>query len=108
LFRNQHEIFVPAFLLLLVDFSYIHSWLVHRTIFIGSYAASGTTFRVYRKAGTSFPNRVTGFSQLVIDFIEVGRNCISDFLTRRQPEILKTISAHVKITVLIFRNLKKC
>jgi hypothetical protein len=45
----------------------------------------------FSEAGTSFLKRVTGFSQLVSDFIEVSRNFISDFLTRRQPEILKTL-----------------
>ncbi len=84
------------------DFSYIQSWLAHRTIFIGSKAASGTTFRVYR----SFPNRVTGFSQLVSDFIEISKDFISDFLTRRQPEINHQRS--FTKYCFDFQNLKKC
>jgi hypothetical protein len=76
---------------------------------LGSQVAFGTTFKVkggYRKAGTSFVKKVTGkiFTITVVsDFIEASKTyCILDVLPKRQPKIVKTMSAETKSTVLIF------
>jgi hypothetical protein len=90
---------------------FIHSRLSEQ--FSGSQAAFGISFRVtggYRKAGPSYLKRVTeeGFSQLVKDAIEVSRTFFQDFFfPKRQPSIVKTISAHTKSAVLILRTFKK-
>ncbi len=79
-----------------------------RNKILGSQAAFGTTFRVtgsYQKDGTSSLKRVTGsIFQLVSDFIEIGRNFLLDFFTKRQPKIVKTISAHSKSTTFILKH----
>jgi hypothetical protein len=46
-------------------------------------------------------------SQLVSDFIDASRNVNLDFLRKKKLKIVKTISAHSKSTVRIFRTLKK-
>jgi hypothetical protein len=90
---------------------FIHSRLSEQ--FSGSQAAFGISFRVtggHRKAGSSYLKRVTeeGFSLLVRDAIEVSRTFIQDFFSqKRQPSIVKTISAHTKSAVLILRTFKK-
>ncbi len=47
------------------------------------------------------------FSLLVSDFIKSKQNIIFDFVTKRQLKIVKTVSPHIKNTVLIFRTLRK-
>jgi hypothetical protein len=75
---------------------YIHDRLSEQ--FFRSQADFGTFFRVtgsYPKDGTSSLKRVTGrIFKLVSDFLEVGRNFLLDFFTKRQLKIVKTISAH--------------
>jgi hypothetical protein len=87
---------------------YIHGRLSE--IFSGSRAPFGTTFRVtrgYRTAGTSSLKRVTGRIFTITVVMEASRNFIFDFLRQKKPKIVKTISAHSKSTVLIFRTAKK-
>jgi hypothetical protein len=58
---------------------------------------------------TSFLKKATGRIFTIYDFIEVSRNCIFDGLHKKQPQNVKTISAHPYGTdmVMIFRALKK-
>jgi hypothetical protein len=70
--------------------------------------AFGKTFRMTggcRKAGKKI--LLVGFSQLVNDFLEASRNLFWMFFTKRQPKIVKAISALVKSIALIFKTLKK-
>ncbi len=89
--------------------AYIHGQLSEA--FSGSQAAFGTTFRdtnVFRKPEqTPWRWLQEGFLQLVSYFIDASRNYIWIFSTKRQPKIVKTISAHTKSSVLIFVTLKK-
>ncbi len=63
---------------------------------------------VFRKKEQAFwRGLLDRFSQLVSDFIEVSRNFIFDFLLKKTAKNVKTISAHTKSTVLIFRTFKK-
>ncbi len=88
---------------------YIHGRLSEQ--FSEPQAAVGTTFTVtgsLRKAGTRHLKRFTGrIFTIVSDFREARRNFILDFLNKRQPKIVKTISAHSKSTLLPFGTLKK-
>ncbi len=47
-----------------------------------------------------------GFSELVSGFIEANRNFFLVFSTKRQPDIVKTISANTENVDLILRTLK--
>jgi hypothetical protein len=60
------------------------------------------------KAGTSLLKRVTGrMFRKVSDFKKASRNFIFMFFTKREPNAVKTISAHTIRTYLIFRTFKK-
>jgi hypothetical protein len=47
------------------------------------------------------------FPELVSDFIEANRNSRFNFPSKRQPNIVKTISANTESIALILRTLKK-